>query len=320
MRAFIVALLLAFIIAVPVRAADDDGYVFILSSDANPFWQAISAGIHDSAAEHKIAPVVLMVGDDRAAEEQLNTCLSAVNRHPKIIVMASLNPASGMQCFKEARAKGILVADIDSNITMEDGQKAGVDLAYSVGSDNYVIGGDAADYVKSIIKHDDAKILIIEGMPGSSPGRKRVDGFVSRLKEVAPKAQIVASVSGEWDRLKAMNVAADTLQRVPDLGVIYAANDVMALGAVEAVKVADKTQQVAVIGVDGMAEARDAVIAGKMNATVAQLPYLVGKSAMEQAVDAVNGHPAKTQVVTPSLVLTADKIKDNTDPNLQYVR
>jgi D-allose transport system substrate-binding protein len=66
-----------------------------------------------------------------------------------------------------------------------------------------------------------------------------------------PGAQIVGCKSAEWDRLRALNITADTLARSPDLSVVFAANDVMALGAVEAIRAAGKTRQVIVIGVDG---------------------------------------------------------------------
>jgi len=91
------------------------------------------------------------------------------------------------------------------------------------------------------------------------------------------------------DRLKALNITADTLTRTPDLNVVFAANDTMALGAVEAIRAAGKTKQILVVGVDGVPDARKAILAGRMTASVAQLPYLIGKRSAELAKLSVHG-------------------------------
>lgn len=312
-------LVCAFLAAsLPAVAADD--YVFILSSRGNPFWQSVSDGVRDAAKERGIEARIMMTGDDRASEEQLNDCENAITMKPKAIIMASLNPPAHIGCLKKAQDAGIVIGDMDSNITVQKGKENGLNLAFSVGSDNEDIGGKAAGYAAGLFQGDAPKILIIEGAPGSNTGRKRVSGFTNVIKKHFPKARIVASTSGEWDRLKAMTLTTDTLQRVPDLSIIYAANDMMALGAGEALKIAGKTNDVILIGVDGIAEAREAVKAGKMTATVAQLPYLIGRRAVELAVEAVNGKPKNDNEVTPAPVLTKDTMALNKDSLLEYVR
>jgi ABC-type sugar transport system substrate-binding protein len=135
-----------------------------------------------------------------------------------------------------------------------------------------------------------------------------------------PDAQIVGSASAEWDRMKAMNLTADTLTHAPDLNVIFAANDVMALGAVEAVRTAGKQGQVTIIGVDGIPDARKAVMDGTMTASITQLPYFIGMRTAELAVNAVQGKQIGRMEVAPLLVLTKDVLSSNKDPLLQYVR
>jgi D-allose transport system substrate-binding protein len=75
-----------------------------------------------------------------------------------------------------------------------------------------------------------------------------------------------------------------------------------------------------VIGVDGIKDARDAVLDGRMAATVAQLPYFIGKRAVEMAVQSASGHAPHSDEITPTPVLTTDMLKANTDPVLKYVR
>lgn len=306
-----------FVFAAPAVAAD---YVFILSARGNPFWQAVEQGVREKSAELGIEPVIYMMTDDRAIEEQLNTCLNVITLQPKIIVMSSLSANVGVQCFMQAQKKGIVVGDVDANLSVEAAKEEGVDLAFSVGSDNYLVGNNAGDYLADEMKGKAPKILILEGPPSSNNGTKRVAGFKDRLEEKLPEAKVEASISGNWDQLKAMTITTDVLQRVPDIDVVYAANDMMALGAMEAIKSAGRTGEIIIIGVDGVGAARDAVLAGTMSATVAQLPYLMGARSVELAVDAVAGKAKGHTEVTPTPVLTTDMLKANTDPVLKYVR
>jgi ABC-type sugar transport system substrate-binding protein len=302
----------------PTMGADGD-YVFILGARGNPYWTALADGIQQGSKDKGISSIVYQTDDDENAEAQLTLCQTAIQRKPKVMAMEAMTSAIGIECFKQAAAAGIIVGDIDKHLTRDEAAKAGISLAFTVGSDNTQIGHEAAKYVTSIAGKPDPKILIIEGAPGSVPGEKRADGFRDGIKELLPSAVTVASISANWDRLKAMSLTADTLQRQPDLDVIYAVNDVMALGVVEAVHDANAAN-VRVIGVDGTADARKAVETGRMSATVAQLPYLIGMKAVSLAYDAVHGQKPGQVEDTPTPVLTKDVLAVGKDPLLQYVR
>ena len=145
--------------------------------------------------------------------------------------------------------------------------------------DNEAAGAKGADYLVSALGKDaKGPVLVIEGLSGNITGEKRAHGFAEELKKQPP--QIVASLPGDWDSLKAANITNDTLQRNPDLVAIFCANDDMALGAVEAARSAGK-DKIIVIGVDGNTNAVKSIKAGRLNASVAQLPYLVGMQAVE---------------------------------------
>ena len=157
-------------------------------------------------------------------------------------------------------------------------------------------------------------------MAGNTNSANRVSGFKQELTKHLPKANIVNSISAEWDRLKALNITADTLTRTPDLNVVFAANDMMALGAVEALRAAGKTDSVLIVGVDGVPDARKAILAGRMTASIAQLPYLIGKRSVTLAQDSVRGKCTGKTERTPLLTLTKEVLKSNADPLLKYVR
>jgi D-allose transport system substrate-binding protein len=302
------------------HAYADDEYAFILKARGNPYWQAVVDGLNETARSNGINASIYQIADEIAAEEQLNVCMAALTKHPIFLAISSVTSSIGLICMKRAVAQGTIVADMDMNILPADAEKAKFKLAFSVGSDNYLIGKNAAEYLKRSTAKPDPKILVLEGSVGSIPGEKRAKGFKDSIQRILPKARIIASISAGWDRLKAMNATTDTLQREPSLDVIYAANDLMALGAVEAIRVAGKQNQVTIIGVDGTADGRKAVLDGNMTATVAQLPYLIGKRAIEKAIASTHAQTTEAVEVTPTPVLDRSLLKANNDPLLQYVR
>jgi D-allose transport system substrate-binding protein len=306
------------LIAAPARAEDE--YVFLLPNRANPYWNTIAEGIRESGAEHGVKVTVYAGDSDTNAEEQLNTCSVALVRKPIFVGIAAAKVSTGVQCLKKAVDLGIKVGGLDSTLPIEDAAKGGVTLSYAVGSDNYAIGEKAAEYVRDLLKGKSAEVLVIEGAVGSSAGVLRPRGFIEKIKIIAPQAKIITSVSGEWDRLKAMNLATDTMQRNPNLSIIFAANDPMALGAVEGLKALGKLSQVTVIGVDGTADARKSIVAGELNATIAQLPYLVGKRAVDLAVEVRQGKPVTQKEITETPVLTKAILSQKDSPALKYVR
>ncbi len=216
----------------------------------------------------------------------------------------------------------IPVVDLDNNLDPAITKKAGVEVAFHIGSDNEAAGAKGADYLVSVLGKDaKGPVLVIEGLSGNITGEKRARGFAAELKKEAPGLNIVASLPGDWDSLKAANITNDTLQRTPDLVAIFCANDDMALGAVEAARAAGKDKLIViVIGVDGNTNAVKSILAGRLNASVAQLPYLVGMEAVEDAKKVLAGEKVPEMTYVPTLVLTKDVIEAKKDPMLQYVK
>jgi D-allose transport system substrate-binding protein len=304
----------------PAIAQDNNDYAFILKGRGNVFWKTVDQGIRETAEKNGIKPLIYNTDDDQTPEAQLNICMTVIERKPKVIVLGAATKAVGIECYKKARDAGIIVADVDGNVTVTDAKAAGVDMAFSVGSDNYKIGQQAATFVWQDTAKEAPKILIIEGLPGSIVGQQRRDGFKDVIAKSVPGAKIVASLASNWDRQKAMVIATDTMQREPDLDYIYSVSDAMSMGVVEAIRTAGKTAQVKLISVDGIADARKAVLDSRMAANVAQLPYLMGKRSVEMAIAATEGKIKGVTEYTPTPTLTADVLKQNKDPDLEFVR
>ena len=314
------AAVLAAVLASSASAQDKPVYGVLLKTLSNPFWGAMEQGIKDGTKEANVEYFLQAVESDQAAEPQLNTCNTMLQRKPAVMITAAINSTILLPCLKQANEMGIPVVDLDANLDHEIAKKAGVKIAFTIGSDNTAAGAKGADFMAETLKGKKGSILVIEGLAGNITGQKRAKGFADQLAKVAPDLKIVASLPGDWDRQKAANITNDTLTANPDLVGIFCANDTMALGAVESVYAAGKGGDIVVIGVDGNSDAVKAIKAGRLTASVAQLPYLVGKEAVEKAKEVLEGKKVDEYTYVQTLVLTKDVMDAGTDPNLQYVK
>jgi len=301
-------------------AEDKPVYGVLMKTLSNPFWGAMEKGVDAGAKNAGVDIFLEAVESDQAAEPQLNACNTMLQKKPVAMITAAINSTILLPCLKQANEMKIPVVDLDNNLDPAITKKAGVDIAFHIGSDNEAAGAKGADYlVSSLGKDAKGPVLVIEGLSGNITGEKRARGFAEELKKQAPGLNIVASLPGDWDSLKAANITNDTLQRSPDLIAIFCANDDMALGAVEAARSAGK-DKIIVIGVDGNTNAVKSIKAGRLNASVAQLPYLVGMQAVEDVKKVLAGDKVPEMTYVPTLVLTKEIIEANKEPMLQYVK
>ena len=314
------AALLAAALSTSAGAADKPVFGVLLKTLSNPFWGAMEQGIKDGTKEADVEYFLQAVESDQAAEPQLNTCNTMLERKPAVMITAAINSTILLPCLKQATDMGIPVIDLDANLDHDIASKAGVKIAFTIGSDNTAAGAKGADFMAEQLKGQKGSILVIEGLAGNITGQKRAKGFADQLAKVAPDLKIVASLPGDWDRQKAANIANDTMTANPDLVGIFCANDTMALGAVESIYGAGKGGKIVIIGVDGNSDAVKAIKAGRLTASVAQLPYLVGKQAVEKAKALLDGQKADEYTYVQTLVLTKEVIDANQDPALKFVK
>lgn len=133
-------------------------------------------------------------------------------------------------------------------------------------------------------EYEGIKVAELQGTSGASAAIDRSEGF---HKVADSKLNVVASQTANFNRTEGMSVMENMLQADGDIKAVFAANDEMALGAVEAMSGAGKN--VLVVGFDATDDAIAAVKAGRMAAIVAQQPELIDSTAVENAVNLING-------------------------------
>ncbi|AOV96886.1 sugar ABC transporter substrate-binding protein [Edwardsiella hoshinae] len=178
------------------------------------------------------------------------------------------------------------------------------------GANNYKGGQAIGDFVKRQFP-DGAQIILLTGQPGSSSNIERSKGIRDSLKAGGDKYKIVADQSGNWMRSEGMRIVESVLPSLPQRPqVILAANDDMALGAIEALQSQGFTPgEVLVTGFDAVPEALARVRDGWMAVTADQRPGYAVQMAMSQLVAKVRESRAIVGADYPPTLITQENLQ-----------
>ncbi len=291
----------------PVQSAFAADYAVVLKTLASPYWVAMRDGVLAEAKKQGVQVDIFAANSEDDITGQQRLLEDVVNKNYKAIGVAPISPVNVVQAIAAANKKGIYVVNMDEKVDMSQLKAAGGSVVAFLATDNAALGEKAGKYIVSKLGSAGGKVAIIEGKAGNSSGDARRDG-VKKAFAAAPNVKVVASLPADWDRSRALDVATNILQRNPDLKAIYAANDTMALGAVQAVKNAGKLGKVLVMGTDGVPEAIDSVKRGELTATAAQDTATLGAKSLDILVQSVKNKPAIKPDNTPQFVAIDSKI------------
>jgi ribose transport system substrate-binding protein len=202
-----------------------------------------------------------------SAAKQVADVNSMIAQGLDMIFLAPREEKPLIPAVMAAKRAGIPLILLDRSVDPSLAQ-AGRDYVTFIGSDFVEEGRRAAEWLVKATGGN-AKIIQLEGTVGSSPANDRRKGFEEGIK-AHPGMQIVASQSGDFARDKGRQVAETLLQAHPDATAIYAHNDEMAVGAITAVEAAGKTpgKDITLVSIDGTRDALQAIVDGKLGATV----------------------------------------------------
>ena len=245
----------------------------------NPFFVTLSEGAKEAAAEKDAELIVVDAGDDAA--KQTNDIEDLISKNISVLIVNPVDSDAVAPAVKDAVAKGIKVVSVDRVVN-------GVDVDCAIASDN-VAGAEAAtEYLVGLIG-EDAKVAELQGVSGASATIDRGEGFHNVADE---KLDVVSSQTANFNRSEGMTVMENMLQANSDIQGVFAHNDEMALGAVEAIG----NNDILVVGFDATDDAMAAVAEGRMAATVAQKPDLMGATAVETALKLIAGESVEKEI------------------------
>lgn len=270
----------------------------------NVYWQALSDG-YEAMAEKLTAAGITATMDIQApmgesdTEGQLANMKDQVRQGVDLIMASPISTSNCTEAVENAHKDNIPTVAVNNEFN-------GADMF--IGPNSYDEGVVAADWADANI--GEGECAIIMGLAGTDVVKNRTNGFSERLEELGSKITVVDSQNADWDRNKAKDVAATMLKTYPDLKIICCNNDVMAMGAVEAVKESGKTlnQDVFVIGMDGTDEAYESIRANELSATVSMFPFYESQMATECVARILLGQEMPSVIWTPAMVTDAANV------------
>jgi ribose transport system substrate-binding protein len=149
----------------------------------------------------------------------------------------------------------------------------------------------------------------LEGIAGTSAAQDRGQGFQEALDQAAG-IELVATQTANFDRDEGFTVAQNIFQANPDLNGVFAQNDEMALGAVEAAREAGTLEDLVIVGFDAIEDALAAIQDGDMEGTIAQQPEEMGRLSVEAAADIAAGQQAEPETLIEVLLVTPDNVEE----------
>ncbi len=254
---------------------------FSVSTLNNPFFVTLTEGARKAATENNVELVVVDAGDDAA--KQTSDIEDLVSRNVGVLIVNPVDSDAVAPAVKSAMSQGIKVIAVDRGVN-------GVDVDCQIASDNVAGARMATEYLMELVG-EGAKVAELQGVPGASATIDRGAGF----HQVADQSlQVAASQTANFNRAEGMTVMENILQSDGTIKGVFAHNDEMALGAVEAVVASGK--DIKIVGFDATDDAQKAVKDGKMAATVAQKPDKMGETAIGTAVKIMAGETVEKSI------------------------
>lgn len=273
----------------------------------NPFFISMEEGA--KAAADKLGVDLIVQAADREVdvEKQMQIMENMITKKVDAILISPSGSKEIVPAVKKANEAGIPVLIVDTKVDEAAAKAEGIKTATFIGSDNYNGGQLAAQFMIERLGGK-GKIALIEGIAGHETSDARIGGFKDTIKEKAPDIQIVASQTAQWERDKGFDVFQNILTANPDIQGVFAANDLMALGAVEAIAQAGKTGKIVVLGFDASDDAKKAIKEGTMDGSVAQYASEMGRLGVEKAVELLGGKTIENYIPTKVELITKDKV------------
>jgi ribose transport system substrate-binding protein len=246
-------------------------------------------GAEEAAKRLGVELVVQSPEREIDVEKQMQIIENLIQTGVKAFCIAPAASKGILPALAKANQVSIPIVVVDDEVDAKAAAEAGVHTESYVGSDN-VEGGRLAGRHLIEASGGRANVAVLEGIPGHETGDSRLSGFREAIK-AAPGLRVVVSQTANWERDQGFTVFQNMLQAHPEIDSVFACNDMMALGAIEAIAAAGRTGKIRVIGFDAVDDARKAIAAGTMAASIAQFPSEMGRLAVETAVKLLKGEP-----------------------------
>jgi ribose transport system substrate-binding protein len=288
------------------KSANTRTIALVMKTLTNPFFVEMEKGARKAESELGITLIVKTAAQETSIQQQIEIVGELVKLKVDAIVIAPGDSKELIPALKKAQDAGIIVVNIDNRLDEELSQKLGLVGVPFISVDNEQAAYLSAKFVADQIKSP-TNVIMLEGIPDAKNAQDRLAGAKRAFLENS-NITISASKTANWKIDEARDVTSQLFQKTPDIGAIFCANDMMALGAIQYL---DEKQiaNVLVAGFDNLQEAQAAVRAGKLASTIDQQAALQGYKGVEYAVKLLNGETVPPLTFVDVILVTKDSLK-----------
>ncbi|MCU1684703.1 MAG: rbsB [Amycolatopsis sp.] len=259
----------------------------------NPFRITETQSIKDQAAKLGIPAAHLLTTNAQSdLNKQISDIKSMLDKGAQLLIVAPLNSDGLQPAFDAAKAKKVPVVTIDRQVS----SPVCTDYLTFIGS-NFVEQGKRAADEMIRVTGGTGKVAVLLGSSGNNVTTDRTAGFKDQLA-TAKGLSVIAEQTGAFDRSKGQSVMEQLIQSHPDITAVYAENDEMGIGAVNALKAAGKNpgKDIKVVSVDGTHNAVQLIVDGSYNAVIESNPRF-GNLAFQALQDFEDGKSVPAKVI-----------------------
>ena len=275
----------------PARA-DGETIAVFTKNQTNPYFQAVRVGADAAAKALKVKVIQYVPTKPDSIPEQLSQVDDVIVKKPDAIVFIPVDYKALVPAVEKINAAGIPVVNVTDRIA------SGKLVAY-VGADDHSLGLETARHLLKAIGGK-GNVVILEGVRGTLTNTDRIRGFTDALKEF-PNVKLIATQPGNYQRLLALQVMENLMQSFPQIDGVLAANDAMAVGALEALEGANR--KAALVGINGSKEAVELIKSGKLLASGDFNGFIQGCLGTEIAVRSLRKLPVPKEIILKPVVI-----------------
>jgi ribose transport system substrate-binding protein len=275
---------------------------FVMKTLNHPFFLDMQRGAQDAAPGAGIDLVVQAAEREIDVEKQVQIIENLLQTGIRALIVTPSGSREIAAAIAKANRANVPVIVVDTRVDPKAAADNNLKLESFIGSDNFEGGKIAGEHLAKMTGGK-ARVAVLEGIPGHETGDSRLRGFREALA-AHPGMSIVASQPANWERDQGFTVFQNMLQAHPETDALFACSDLMALGALEAIAAAGKSGRIRVVGFDALEDAREAIEAGRMEASVAQSPRDMGRIAVESAAKLLRGETIPADQKVPIALVT----------------
>ncbi len=268
-----------------------------MNTQTNPFFVDVKDGVQKAADELGVELYITDAQDDPAT--QMKDVENLITKKPDCIIIDTCDSDAIVSSIEDCNKAGIPVLTMDR-------EASGGDVVSHIGYDAIKSGKLAGQYLADTLGGK-GNIVELQGIMGTNVAQNRSKGFNEIISQ-HPDMKIVACQVADFDRAKGMSVMENILQANDHIDGLYAANDEMLLGALEAIEAAGRLDEITMIGCDAIDDTIEAIKGGKVEATIAEPPFFLGKAILKTAYDYLEGKTVEKYVILDNELVTTENV------------